>query len=231
MTTQYDAGEIHPSYRSAPLRNDDRTPLALAAGLIAALVAGCLWGVIVHWTHTEIGYAAWGVGLLVGVAMANFTSNRSLALGCAAAVLAVLGLATGKAITFVTAGSAIAAEVEANDDFLSGAIAWQLYEDRALDEETLQAIDAAGEAGDTISDALWADMQTQANSRLAQMSADEKSEVAALFAGTVIGSTGILQGIIGQLSGFDLLWLFLAVGTAFKMMAAGKEETETAAAQ
>ena len=45
--------------------HDDRTPLALAAGLVAALVGGLVWAGIVLFTNYEIGWVAWGIGGLV----------------------------------------------------------------------------------------------------------------------------------------------------------------------
>src|SRR3990167_10153993 len=46
-----------PSFRLTP---------ALFGGLGAGIVGGVLWGLIVSWTGYELGYAAWGLGLLVG---------------------------------------------------------------------------------------------------------------------------------------------------------------------
>jgi hypothetical protein len=57
-------------FARAAADGDDHTTLALAAGIVAALVAGGLWALLVQLTGYEIGYAAWGVGLLVGVQVA-----------------------------------------------------------------------------------------------------------------------------------------------------------------
>ena len=40
---------------------------ALLGGLIAAVIGGAVWGGIIIWTGYEIGYVAWGVGLLCGL--------------------------------------------------------------------------------------------------------------------------------------------------------------------
>ena len=43
---------------------------AVLAGLVAAIVGGVVWGLIVKWTDYEVGFVAWGIGFLVGVAIA-----------------------------------------------------------------------------------------------------------------------------------------------------------------
>lgn len=209
---------------SRAVYDDGRTPLALAAGLAAALIAGGIWAALVFVTNMEIGYVAWGVGLLVGLAMSRVTTQRTQQLAYIAAALAILGLAAGK--VFIVAGSAgmVARELEENEEMLQGAVAWQLYEDRALEPQTLEQIDAVQAAGDTLSDALWGDMLAQADGRIAQMSPDEKHEVAVVVADGALQGVGMLGGVIAQLSLFDLLWLFLAVGTAYRMLAPDKEQ-------
>ncbi|NIP78521.1 MAG: hypothetical protein GWM90_04690 [Gemmatimonadetes bacterium] len=205
---------------------DDRAPLALAAGLVAALLGGLAWAAIVLFTQYEIGWVAWGIGALVGVAMARTTQVRSGRLALAAAVLAFLGLMAGKA--FVVGGSAgsIAEELASNPDYLAGPVAWQMYNAGELDAETMTAIRATEQAGDTLSDALWAGMLAQATTRLEGMTEADRRAVAEEAATGYVNQMGLVDGILAQLSGFDLLWLFLAVGTAFQMMNGGQEEPE-----
>lgn len=210
-----------PWVEGAPL-TDDRTALAMAAGLIAALIGGGIWAAIVLFASLEIGWAAWGVGVLVGGAMARVTINRSQSLGAVAAGLAVAGLLAGKlAITLGSVG-AISEELAENPGYLMGAVAWQLYEDGALDPATQQGVDATLEAGDTLSDAIWAEMLNQAEERIAVMSGDERREVARGLAEGYISQMGIANALRVQLGPWDLLWFGLAIVTAFRMMAGQK---------
>jgi hypothetical protein len=71
-----------------PAIEDGRTPLALALGLAAALAAGGMWALLVLITNVEIGYAAIGIGFLVGIAMSRATAQRTSQLAYAAAMLA-----------------------------------------------------------------------------------------------------------------------------------------------
>ena len=77
------------------------TALALLAGLAAAIAGGIAWGLVVKWTDYEVGIAAWGVGALVGFAVATAAgSRRGEDLQLAAVVFALLGVLLGKYLAF-----------------------------------------------------------------------------------------------------------------------------------
>lgn len=69
--------------------------LAGVAGLIAALVGAVLWALLASMTHLKIGYAAVGVGYLVGLAMRSAGKGRSPVFGYVGAALALLGCVVG----------------------------------------------------------------------------------------------------------------------------------------
>jgi hypothetical protein len=214
---------VEMSPRDEALADDGRTPLALAAGLIAALVAGGIWAGLVFATNMEIGYVAWGVGLLVGLAMSRVTSQRSRQLAVAAAAFAVLGLIAGKAFIFAGSAGVYAKDLEKDHESMSAAVAWQMYESRELDPGTLGKIDAIAYGAQVPYD-VWTAMRAEGTARLATMSAEEKHAVAVTMSKQITADIGMMGGILAQVSLFDLLWLFLAVGTAFRMMAPPREE-------
>lgn len=74
-----------------------RTALSLGAGLLAALAGAAAWAVLVEVSGYKIGFAAVGIGWLVGQAMA-MTASRSRALPPAGAVLAFAGCLLGDAL-------------------------------------------------------------------------------------------------------------------------------------
>ena len=76
-----------------------RLPLAAVAGLIAALVGAVLWAVLVATTHYKIGYAAVGVGYLVGLTIRGVGKGRNPAFGYVGAVLALLGCVVGDVLS------------------------------------------------------------------------------------------------------------------------------------
>ena len=70
---------------------------SFAAALIAAAIGAFVWGAIAYFTGYEVGYVAWGLGGMVGWAMAKF-GGRGTACAVTAAVLSVVGIACGKLI-------------------------------------------------------------------------------------------------------------------------------------
>lgn len=209
-----------PLHGSRGLGNLDsgNTPLVLAAGLMAALVGGGIWAGIAVWFNLEIGWAAWGIGLLVGLAMSLMTERRGRRLALAAASLAVLGLFLGKAFAFSGSTGAITEEFRDNPEYMAGLVAWQMYEDGSLSPRTMEGLEATQMAGDTLSDALWATMVQEATTHMATLAPAELEALAASTAGNTVQSMGMLGGVLVQLSLWDALWLFLAVGTAYSIM-------------
>jgi hypothetical protein len=74
---------------------------ALVGGGLAAIVGGVIWGLIVVATEYEIGFMAWGIGLLSGFAVLLFSKGRrGTPLQIIAVLSSVLGIAVGKYVTF-----------------------------------------------------------------------------------------------------------------------------------
>jgi hypothetical protein len=90
-----------------PLVSEDRSAAALyvpaiLAGLVAAIAGGVAWGLIVKSTDYEIGFAAWGIGFLTGLAVLTATRGaRGLPLQVIAIACALLGIVLGKYLAFV----------------------------------------------------------------------------------------------------------------------------------
>lgn len=210
--------DVNESFDETPV-TDDHAPLAIAAGLVVALIGGGLWALLVRFTGYEIGYVAWGIGLMVGIAMTRVTSARTQQLAYTAAGLALLGLLAGKVFIFLGSAGPMAKELAGNDEMLKAGVAWQLYEERKLDAATLEELDRTQAAGDTLSDAVWASMLAQAGTRLDAMTPEARQAAATSLARGWVQQTGVVDGIKGQLTLFDLLWVFLAVGTAYRMLA------------
>ncbi|MEI7033053.1 hypothetical protein [Streptomyces pratensis] len=83
----YGGAPFAPAPPSAPARNN--IALGVLAAFGAAIVAGILYGVIAGSIEREIGYAAVGVGFLVGFASSKVGGSHPVVVG--AAVLFALG--------------------------------------------------------------------------------------------------------------------------------------------
>lgn len=84
---------------------------ALLGGLIAAVIGGAVWGGIAIWTGYEVGYVAWGVGLLCGMGVVMMSQGkRGMPLQAVAVVSSVLGIVIGKYMSFFDVVKGITAE-------------------------------------------------------------------------------------------------------------------------
>ena len=95
--TQGEAAPIGPGQALAPA---SIVP-AIISGILAAIAGGLIWGLMVNSTGSEIGWAAWGVGLLVGYGVVIVAKGRhGLSLQLVAALAAVFGIVIGNYLSF-----------------------------------------------------------------------------------------------------------------------------------
>lgn len=66
------------------------------AALVAAAVGAAVWAAIAYLANIEIGWIAWGVGALVGFAVAAVSGERSMHFGLIAVVFTILSICGGK---------------------------------------------------------------------------------------------------------------------------------------
>ncbi|MFF4173233.1 hypothetical protein [Streptomyces sp. NPDC001744] len=87
------APQPHPAPPSAP--RGSRVGLGLLAAFVAALVAGGVYGAVMGGIEREIGWAAVGVGVLVGLAAGKVGGGNPV-LPVAGALLSVGGVCLGQ---------------------------------------------------------------------------------------------------------------------------------------
>jgi hypothetical protein len=74
---------------------------AIAAGLVAAIVGGIAWGVIVKTSDYEVGIVAWGIGFVVGTVVVLATRGaKGPRLQVIAVVCALIGILLGKYLSY-----------------------------------------------------------------------------------------------------------------------------------
>jgi hypothetical protein len=74
---------------------------AIAAGLVAAIVGGIAWGLIVKISDYEVGIVAWGIGFIAGTAVVLATRGaKGPRLQAIAVVSALLGILLGKYLSY-----------------------------------------------------------------------------------------------------------------------------------
>jgi uncharacterized integral membrane protein len=98
-------GTVYPELMRAA-EAEQFTPQALlpavAGGLLAAIVGGAVWGLIVILTDYEVGFVAWGIGFLAGFLVVRFAGGRKGApLQVIAIASSLVGIVLGKYIAYV----------------------------------------------------------------------------------------------------------------------------------
>jgi hypothetical protein len=95
MTTENDAAAIAPPMHPVAL------PLAIAAGLGAAVAGAALWAVVTVLSNYEIGLMAVAIGFMVGRTIIAIAKHGNPTLGAISAVLSLLGCLLGNLLSAV----------------------------------------------------------------------------------------------------------------------------------
>jgi hypothetical protein len=142
---------------------------AMIGGVVAAVVAGVVWGLIAVGTGYEIGWVAWGVGLLAGFGVVLFSGGQQgLPFQLVAVGAAALGIVIGKYYMF-----------------------FQALKEYVGEEQGAEAV----------------------------------AQLSMLSAGVVAFFVQSLGSILG---GFDVIWVLLAVATAWGIPKVGGMDPESA---
>lgn len=194
----------------------------ILAGSVAGIVGGAIWAGIVALTNYEVGYVAWGIGGLIGVAMGRSTAQRSTQLAAIAAVIAIASLLLGKVLIqhFITR-PAFEQSLRDEPDAIGSAAAWRLRDDGGFPPDLQTRYDALGE-NDTIPDVMWEEMVAAGEEYAASLPEEERAGLADDYVAAATAGIGPWQQLSWGFSLWDLLWLGLAVHTAFRMLQPGE---------
>lgn len=200
----------------------------LIAGTLGAGIGGGIWVLLGYFANLEVGYVAWGIGLLagLGVRWKMEAQEVNAAAGIAAVAAAVLVIAGSKYIVVRLhvenlLGPILAAEERVDPiDYVAG----DIVEERELAGEPVEwpeaEVDADGEligAGypaDVVDEARqrWEAMPERERADYLTKKRDERAEQMAMIREQIND-----DAFKDSFSPFDLLWFGLAVFTAFKV--------------
>jgi len=221
---------------------------ALSAGFAA--VGGVVWFLVVWFLNVEVGYIAWGIGLLAGLGMHIGHRNPSVKAGVIAAFMSLSSVFLAKAAIF---GFLIYAVISGNTDdpelrksFVAGMLAHEILDERGIESEAERDKqwdsaweEAASRVEKMTTDEINAkhaeflaaadDAESESESSAEDESADQVSEETAVSEGespddesAALAFSDLAQGFVEtQCSLFDLLWVFLAVSSAFRIGSSG----------
>lgn len=214
---------------------------AITFGVAAGAFGAAVWAAIVYFFALEIGWLAWGVGLLVGVAVVfGNEGEKSKAAGTAAAIIAALSVIVGK----YTAVQAFASEtdemvaetrqlIQDNDEYVISYLADEVVaeyemEGRELhwpgDTLPMEAVAETDYPADVwaTAEARWDSMGPAGQEEFRAQTATTFEETAAMFQDMLVE-----EGFRSSFSGIDFLFFGLAVVTAYQIAAGKKEEPAT----
>jgi hypothetical protein len=201
-------------------------PMAIIAGVVAGLIGAAVWAAIAYFANMEVGFVAWGIGLIVGVAAASRGEADEVA-GIAAALIALGAVMLGKygAVHYAASNvmTHVVAEFQVTDQMAQRTIANDLVYEYSGKGKTLKwpagMDDRTAKKPEDFPKDLWADTMK----RWAALKPDGQ---AALREKIRTEAVGLVQTKVADaktkvfwssFSFFDALWFFLAVGTAYRV--------------
>jgi hypothetical protein len=200
--------------------------VALAMAALAALAGAFLWAVIIQLTGYEVGYLAWGLGLLVGGACVRF-GGRGPVLATACAALTVGAILAGKYVyvrhEVANLCETLGAQLTPAAHAEAGAAAAALAAIPAgADDDTMRTylvdhgFSEAGEAAE-VSDAELAAFREVQEPALREFHAAQPGfeEWKEGLTGAMQDQVPVMDIVVENLQGMDLLFALLGLTTAF----------------
>jgi len=196
------------------------------AGILFGIPAAVVWALIVYFTGYEIGWVAWGVGALIGLAVAKSAHEPNASLGPTAAALAVASLILAKVLMAEFAAPAVLKqEILTNREATAAMFLVDMRIHKSFSPEVQAALDQRESRPDALSDAqqyqLIQQLQSEALARAAAATRAERDRVVRLGAAGILDAMGFFGVLKKSFSLWDALWFGLAISSAFKVAQSG----------
>ncbi len=200
----------------------------LIGAFVGALVGAGIWGLVSYQSGYEVGWIAWGVGALTGLGMLLGARDSSdVATGGLAAVIALFGVICGKYFANVATIDDYYAEEgfspDLDDEGVLSFVADQIVEEREAAGQIIQWPDEDNWGGGLTAadypEDIWQEAQARWDSWPPSYQNDfrrwaEDEYYTGYSAGKwIIGAVALPYSF----QVIDVLWLFLALGSAYKL--------------
>lgn len=198
----------------------------IIGGTIAAIIGAVAWAAIAHYGKVEIGYLAWGIGLLVGLGVSAGSRSGGIGAAAIAVVLTVLSLVGGKYAAVSLAVGELDASLpafEMDDEAVKMRIASTSLMESGQDISKMKFRNGTDyETAESLDD-FPEKIAEKARSEFDQMTPDEVNEtkekaeaeyhqIVAAFESEIMQ-----QGFLDSFSGFDIIFFLLGIFTAGKV--------------
>ena len=200
-----------------------RGPIGWITGaLIGGTLGAAIWAAIGHFTGYEVGWIAWLVGVLVGLGTAVLGKEGGMLPGIIAAIVAILAVGIGKfaVVNLAVDGAFAQIDTSATDQDAISLLADDIVEKREAAGQTIDWPDTDSEA---ISDSYPADIWQEALASWNRMPpADQQAWIDHAQYQYRTNLQAYTEDVKAEVfsesfTPFDLLWLLLAVASAFKL--------------
>lgn len=203
-------------------------------GLLLGSIGSGIWALVSWKTHYEIGWIAWGIGVLagIGVSLVCGGGRQGMVSGIIACVCAIACIAGGKYAAIAIEGNQVFAKFAANHKFddhdLQVRLARQVAADWSHQGKPLvwpkdkdKDPDEAEAAAD-FPPGVWDAAQAKWNQGEKWQADYREKEEAAFQQNLVLAKPKIIAAVWKRSFGFfDILWCLLAIGSAFKIASGG----------
>ena len=198
----------------------------IICGAIAAVIGAVAWAAIAYYANVEIGYLAWGIGLLVGLGVSFGSRSGGIGAAVIAVILTVASILGGKYAAVemaVLEFDASIPEFQMDDDQLKLELAYEFADQAEADGEKLEF--RRGKTIDSVEkiDDFPEVIVKEASDRFSRMSEEEKEDFRSEVKEARDNILDALeqemaqQGFWNSFSPMDIVFFLLAVFTAGKV--------------
>ena len=209
---------------------------SVLSGIIAGVLLAVVWMLLVWFTHNPVSLAGWGVGGLIGLAVArgargtnraSGTRGANPSLGTVAVVLTIGTVVLGKALILAFALRPIVRdEIVRNRWATTGLFLIDMTAHRSFSPDLQAALDQeARELRDSGHSPLRAERALELQERIAAearardsaASPAQREQLVRMYSDSILARQGFLPMLGRLFSIWDLLWLGLGVSSAWKL--------------
>jgi len=197
-------------------------PAALGMAIAAGLAGAAVWAAVAVATDFEIGWIAWAIGAAIGAAYHRF-GGRAAGGPILCALLAFGSIAAGKYVAYRIAVDK-AMEMVLSDEMIR--MSYEAHQEFGNDYKQAATDEAKDDLARSWLMDIDGDPSSVSEARLVAFRRHDLPEIMDVaegrtsldeFADRFREEVTLHVTFADTLSGFDLLWIFLGVGTAFRL--------------